>query len=442
MFQFLFFLADKDLDTMVASYGIIEELNQNKEYLKETIELAMEVSGSPVCYLSMLDSERQYIISSKGLNEFPLHRKESICQFTIHNRALTIIDDIRCDDKTCNLEVSKGENTYYAGFPLINSEDIAIGSLCIMDKKERSLNSKQIRILELVANSLVEKFDARRRMIKLIKDINTSFEPAACSDFYCLSGELAHLQSEVIKTKEELELQQEKLNISNTNLSRFAHRVAHDIKAPLRSIKAFSQLIQQRNGTNGETDNESYFSYINSSVTQLDRMIDNLLSISELKKDVTPSPISVSQLIETVEVLLFQEFKLNNVKLIKPQTDIQILGYEGLIKQLFQNIIANAIKYSDSSKDSFVEVSFELLENSIECSISDNGIGISKEMLETIFEPFKRVSNNEVEGLGIGLDTCKMIVEDMGKRLTVHSELGVGTTFSFEIPTNYISSKK
>ncbi len=435
MFQFLFYLSNKELDKTIASYGIGEELSQNKDYLKDSIELAMEVSGAPICYLSMLDSERQYVISAKGMNEFPLLRKESICQFTVQNRELTIIDDITCDKNIYHLDVAKGKNTYYAGFPLINSEDVAIGSLCIMDTKQKSLNSKQIRILELVAKNIVEKFDARRRLIALIKNINKSFKPAACSDIFCLSGELSHLQSEVIETKEELEQKQEKLNISNQNLRRFAHRVAHDIKAPLRSINAFSQLIQSKNSDKDNSNNNKYFSYINTSVIQLNRMIDNLLSVAELKTNVNPSAISISQLIESIEVLLFQEFKLNNVKLIKPKADVQIFGYESLIKQLFQNIIANAIKYSDSNKDAFVKVDFELLDDSVKCCISDNGIGIAPDLLETIFEPFKRVSNKEVEGLGIGLDTCKMIIEDMGKRLIVKSELGVGSTFSFEIPT-------
>ena len=437
MLQCLFFLSNHDLDDMVASYGIVEELSQNEDYLKESIDLAMEVSGSPVCYLSILDSERQYIVSSRGMNEFPTMKRESICQFTVTNRKLTIIDDVRCHESTCNLEASKGENTYYAGFPLINSDDVAIGSLCIMDTKERSLNSKQIKILELVANSIVEKFDTRRRLIKLIKDINKNFKPAACSDFYCLSGELSHLQSEVISTKEKLELQQKELNISNRNLSQFAHRVAHDIKAPLRSINAFSQLIQKKDGKKSEAEIEKYFTYINSSIVELNHMINNLLKIAEHKTDVSPTVISISKLIENVELLLFQEFKLHYVQLIKPQTDVQVFGYESLIKQLFQNIISNAIKYSDINKDSFVKVEFELLENSVRCSISDNGIGISPENLTTIFAPFKRVMNKEVQGVGIGLDTCKMIVEDMGKKLMVESKLGVGTTFSFEIPANF-----
>ncbi len=155
-----------------------------------------------------------------------------------------------------------------------------------------------------------------------------------------------------------------------------------------------------------------------------------------IKTDVSPSIISGLQLLETVELLLFQEFKNYKVHLIKPQIDVQMFGYESLYKQLFQNIISNAIKYSDPNKDSFVKVEFGLLENAIKCSISDNGIGISSEKLSTIFDPFKRVSDKDVEGLGIGLDTCKMIVEDMGKILSVHSELGVGSTFSFEIPTH------
>ena len=437
MLHSLFYISNVDLDKVISSYGIVEELSLNKEYLKETIELAMEVAGSSACYISILDSERQYVISSSGMKDFPLLKKESICQFTVSNRRLTIIEDISCDEGTCHLEASQGELSYYAGFPLINNEKVAIGSLCIMDVQSKNLNDSQIRILELVASSIVEKFDTRRRLIKLIKDINKNFKPAECADINCLSGELAHLQSEVLQTKNNMEIERENLKISNRNLSQFAHRIAHDIKAPLRSINSFTQLIQLKNGKDEKLKENKYYEYINSSITQLNRMIDNLLSIAEFKTNISPVDVSISQLIDSVEVLLYERINSNKVKLIKPEIDVQVYGYESLLKQLFQNIIANGIKYSDNEKDSFVKISFELKPSSVLVSISDNGIGIAEENLKTIFEPYQRISNEvEMEGLGIGLDTCKMIIDDMGKELIVSSELGEGSTFSFEIPSS------
>ena len=425
-----------ELDKLIASYGIAEKLTENSDFLKDTLDLVREVVDSPLNYISLLDSERQYVITNSTLKSFPLMAKESICQHTVANKKITIIDDIRFDERTCHLDSRNNEFTFYAGFPLLNSENIAIGALCIMDVQVRDLNENQKNILKLITKGVVEKFDVRRRMIQLIKEINTSFKPSACSDFNCLTGELAHLQTEVLATKENLELEKEKLKISNSNLSQFAHRVAHDIKQPLRSINSFTQLIKAKKSVSEDQEKENeYHNYIKHSIVELNRMIDNLLKIAEFKTDVSPVPISISELINNIEIFFFDIIEANKITIIKPEIDVQVFGYEALLKQVFQNIISNGIKYSDNQKESFVKVDFELLNSSVMVSISDNGIGIAKEDLSSIFNPFNRVSaNQEIEGLGIGLDTCKIIIDDMGKDLLVESELGVGTTFSFEIP--------
>jgi signal transduction histidine kinase len=424
-----------DLDNTISSYGLFEEFNQNTTYLRDYIQLAQATSNSPVNYISILDSEKQYVISSDGLSDFPLQRRESICQFTIKNNEPTIIHNLKGHKDTANLEVSQGNFTYYAGFPLINNEGLAIGALCVMDVKPDSLDPSQINSLELISNIIVQLLDARRQLIRLIKEINKNFKPAACSDLHCLSGELAHLQNEVINTKNELATQKDKLRISNNDLTQFAHRIAHDIKAPLRSIKIFSQMIQRGKAQETSQSHTNYFEYINSSITEVDRMVDNILQIADLKGDVQPEKVSISNLIDNIEILLFDDLQSRAVKLIKPAMDVQVFGYKALLKQLFQNIISNGIKYSDKNKDAFVKVTFELLEKDVLVKIMDNGIGISMEDIKTVLLPFKRASNHSpVEGYGIGLDTCKVIVDDMGKQLDLESELGSGTTVSFEIP--------
>lgn len=372
------------------------------------------------------------------MKEFPFLRQETICQFTVANKEITIIKNLRKDKRTCTLAVAQGNFKYYAGFPLINSDGTAIGSLCVMDKNSKALKPRKIKMLKLIAKGIVEKLDVRRNMIKLIKDINKSFKPAVCADINCLSGELAHLQSEVLKTKETLEFQKKQLNVVNSNLSNFSHRIAHDIKSPLKTINSFVQLINPKSnqGISEERKSDS-FKFINTAVAELTRMTDNLLRIAELKSNVKPEKVSITDLIDNIEILLSDNLRIKNVRLIKPKTDIQVIGFRALLMQLFQNMISNGIKYSDPSKESFVKVNYDLLDSSVLVKISDNGIGISKEDLSSIFKPFERVSfSTDIEGFGIGLDTCKNIIEEMGSELKVDSELGIGTTFSFEIKTN------
>lgn len=437
MIQSSYLLPSVELNELIASYGIAEELSNNKNYFKDTVKLVQQITDSKVCYISILDSEKQIVISARGMKEFPFLRKDSICQFTVANREITIVRNLKKDMSTCTLPISKGKFKYYAGFPLINSDGVAIGSLCIMDKNSKTLKPRKIKCLKLIAKGIVEKLDVRRNMIKLIKDINKSFTPAACVDINCLSGELAHLQSEILKTKATLEFQKKQLNVVNSNLSNFSHRIAHDIKSPLKTINSFVQLINpESNHEISEERKSDSFKFINTAVAELTRMTDNLLSIAELKSNVKPEKVSISDLIDNIEILLSDNLRLKKVQLIKPNVDIQVVGFRTLLMQLFQNIISNGIKYSDPNKESFVKVNYKLLESSVLVEISDNGIGISKEDLHAIFKPFERASySGEIEGFGIGLDTCKTIVEEMGSELKVISEPGVGTTFSFEIKT-------
>lgn len=430
-----FQLPSLELDELVASYGIIEEVSQNKEYLEESIQLAMEVVDAPAVYVSILDSKNQHIITAEGLSDFPGDRNQSICQHTVTQKKVTVVSDTRTDARTCGLEGGQGEYSFYAGFPLINSENVAIGSLCVLDSRPRKLDTKQIKVLGMIAKSIVSKFDARRDMIKLIKGINKSFKPAACADLACLTGELAHLQNEVLDTSEELKSQKEELKIVNKNLSQFAHRIAHDLKAPLRSINGFTQLIKMQIDKQGLVYDPSQFEVVKSSTTELYRMIDNVLSIAEMKANITREKVSISSIVDKVELFLTESISTNNVTLLKPDVDVLVMGYKDLLHQLFQNIISNAIKYRSKDRDSRVDVSFELQDSSVQVNISDNGIGISEENLKSIYKPFMRVdTEDEVAGLGIGLDTCNLIVQDMGSDLRVESKLDVGTTFSFEIP--------
>lgn len=424
-----------ELDELIASYGIIEELSQNKSYLEESIQLAMEVTDSPAAYISILNSKNQHIITSEGMTELPNRKNQAICQITVSDDNPTIIADVSKDFRINHLKVAQQEHKFYAGFPLINSEGIAIGALCVADTKSKIIDDKKIKILKMIAKGIVSKFDNRRNLIRLIKDINKSFKPAACADLNCLTGELAHLQQEVLESSEELKTQQEELKTVNSNLSQFAHRIAHDLKAPLRSINGFTQLIKKQIDAQGMAYNESQFDIVRSSTRELQRMIDNVLSIAEMKSDVVREKVSISEILDRVENFLAQTIISQNVKFVKPEVDVQVMGYKDLLHQIFQNIISNAIKYRDIYKEALVEVSFELLESSVKVKISDNGIGISKDNLEKIFKPFKRVMNDEeISGLGIGLDTCNVIVRDMGSELKVDSKLGEGTTFSFEIP--------
>lgn len=429
-------LSDTDLDSLIASYGLPEEIHNNNQFLSKTIQLAMQLTDTSYCYISLLGSKNQRILSSTGMKEVPIPRDKTLCQFTLDSRRPTIIQNLKGNEMTHELPVSMGSYNFYAGFPLINAENIPIGALCAMDKDNKEIDESAMKVLQLLADDIVNRLDTNRNLIQLIKNINENFEPADCSNYHCLHGELMHLQAEVVKANQLLDDQRKELQRSNKNLTNFAHRVAHDLKAPLRSINSFSTIIK-KNLDDAETVYKAeHFEYINNSVLELNRTIDNLLNISKLKAEsIQQEKYSISEILDKLEIIFSQDLKENEVEFIKPNTDVQIFGYPTLQFQLLQNLISNGIKYRDKSKSSFVKVGIETHPKFAKISVVDNGIGIAKEDLNDIFKPFKRVTTPEdVKGLGIGLDTCKMIVDDIGANLKVESTPGEGTSFSFDIP--------
>jgi len=433
------FISDLDLDNLIASYGFVEEATNNDKFLSKSIELVKKLTDCSHCYISLLDSKIQRTLSSSGIETSPIPREETLCQFTLQNGRPTIFKNIRTHALTCHLDLSQGKHCFYAGFPLINSENIPIGALCVMDEDEKDIDENVIQVLELLADEIANRLDTNRNLIKMIKNINTNFKPADCSNFNCLHGELAHLQKEVVESKNLLERQSQELHISNKNLASFAHRVAHDLKAPLRSINSFTTLIKRNLDKDGTSYKEEHFNFVNQSILELNRTIDNLLRIAKLKADsIKPTAFSISQITDRIAILFSNDFNEKDVKFIKPIQDVKIIGYPTLVKQLFQNLVSNSIKYRDKSKgESYVKISIVPSASAVTIAIEDNGVGISEEELVNIFKPFNRVTDDEqVTGLGIGLDTCKMIVEDMGSSLIVESTVGVGTTFSFDLAYN------
>lgn len=142
----------------------------------------------------------------------------------------------------------------------------------------------------------------------------------------------------------------------------------------------------------------------------------------------------MKSILDIVKNNLTERIKKASAELKVPEDDFYFYGKRMQLVQLFQNLIGNAIKYQNGKDLPRVVIKAEESERKIRISIIDNGIGISSENLEKIFEPFKRLhANAEYKGSGIGLATCKKIVENFDSELHVTSEPGKGSCFRFSL---------
>ncbi len=433
-------LQNKQVDRkkLIQSYGFVENLSSNENFLQEYLELATRISGVNIAYISLLDDENQYILSQRQANLKTIKVGNSICQFTIKDDQILVIENTLNNDLTSCLPQVDNENgvRFYAGCPLINDEGIKVGALCVMSKEPHSLTKTQKDTLVVLGKQIMTTLDNQRNMIQLIKKINTNFKPAACVDLNCLQGELAHLQDEVIVQNKLIRNQKVALEKLNKELQNFANMVAHDVRAPLRTIKSFIEFHEKDLERGNYSYNKDYIDFIKQATINLDDLTLNLLDYAKFGADaIKNETLSLNQILEAVTLNLTETITTANAEVKLPTDSFSVFGKKLQLIQLFQNLISNGLKYQDGINVACVSVQAKLVNGKVRVSVLDNGIGISQENLEKIFQPFIRLhSAGKYSGTGIGLATCKKIVDEIGAEFMVTSELGKGTTFSFDLP--------
>jgi light-regulated signal transduction histidine kinase (bacteriophytochrome) len=248
------------------------------------------------------------------------------------------------------------------------------------------------------------------------------------------NAKLVAARAQLVLANQELSQRSEALSRSNEELQRFAYGVSHDLQAPLRNIGTMATLLVRRNNDTMDSDSKQYAHVIVSGVKRMESMIKGLLDYAGASSDMQDraacnSHTVLQQVIQNLHYMIDAE---NAVITFDELPAVQANGDR--LAQVFSNLITNAIKYRGSRQP---EILITAVENAKEWifQVKDNGIGIDMKHADEIFGLFKRLhSGEEYEGSGIGLATCKAVVERNGGRIWMDSKPDTGSTFSFTIP--------
>lgn len=225
----------------------------------------------------------------------------------------------------------------------------------------------------------------------------------------------------------------EKLAESKKELEQFAYIASHDLQEPLRMIASYVQLLQRRYQGKLDQDADEFISFTVEGVTRMKSLLNDLLAYSRINTKSSPFlNVDINKIIIEIKSKINKIFDSNTYDISNDNMP-QLNASESQIKELFYNLLINAIKFNDKEKAE-IKIGYTPEQDYHLFSIRDNGIGIEKEYANKIFEVFQRLhTHDEYPGTGIGLAICKKIIENHGGKIWIESEPGKGSTFKFTL---------
>jgi signal transduction histidine kinase len=248
------------------------------------------------------------------------------------------------------------------------------------------------------------------------------------------TAELESVNRSLREREAQLVAQAERLSESNADLEQFAYFASHDLQEPLRMISVYTELLEHNHKSHFDEESGMCARIVRESVGRLEVLVRDLLMYSRaIHGDRTEqSEIDSGEALLIATTNLQSRIEAEGAEIIVG--DLPTLhAYPVHLIQIFQNLIGNALKYRGSEPPR-ITLAATRSPNEWIFSVKDNGIGISADYHDKIFVPFKRLHGQQYPGSGVGLAICRRVVDRLGGRIWVDSELGHGATFYFSVP--------
>ena len=220
----------------------------------------------------------------------------------------------------------------------------------------------------------------------------------------------------------------------NQDLSNFAHTLAHEIRNPLQPISMTLEMVQEIPDSQLPGGMMEMIKVARNSAGRINEIIDSFLSLAESGENLPVQEVSLNEIFREIleEIELSQDEKITfTIHKNLPH----VVAPPVILSQVFNNLIRNAVRYQDKERRLELQVRVEEQAERHLIHLTDNGIGIHRDEVQNIFRPFYRISqSSERAGHGIGLSFCQRALANLGGDIAVTSELGVGSTFTVEIP--------
>ena len=291
--------------------------------------------------------------------------------------------------------------------------------------------------IQRASANILEDFDAEKGQLLSTQRATLNI----LDDFGMEQARLEQMQSAVLNILEDFELEKGKVESANRELSAtskeleaFTYSVSHDLRAPLRHIDGFSQLLSEDFGPQLPEDARRYLERIRSGTRQMGQLVDDFLNLARVgRQELRLQVTGLKSLVEEVRRELLAEAEGRQV-----QWEVGSLPFvecdPALLKQVFANLLSNALKYTRPRNPAVIEVGVQQENGLPVIHVRDNGVGFSMKYAHKLFGVFQRLHRPEdFEGTGVGLATVQRIIHKHRGRVWAEAELDKGATFYFSL---------
>ena len=362
--------------------------------------LAAMICGTPIALVSLIDNERQWFKSHHGLEARETPRDVAFCAHAIHGNELFVVEDALKDQRFHDNPLVSGapEVKFYAGAPLVLSDNIRLGTLCVIDNHPRTLSAEQKTALEALARQVV-----------------------------------SHL---------ELRLKLRTLEALDASKDAFVSMVSHELRTPLTSLNGALRLIDRK--VAGQFDEQSR-DLISISIRNSERLmniVNDILDVAGLNSghfELDSGPVDVGELVNKAVEFNIGYCQQCGCNLVADTSGLDrhltLNADEQRLLQVITNLVSNAAKFTHSGDT--IELTAGIDSDAVTFSVIDHGPGIPVEQRAQLFKAFEQGGsgcNSKLPGTGLGLHICKQIIELHRGHISYESVPGKITRFYFRLP--------